>query len=71
MSFNVFELREIDELLGELDHLLYRMNWGPDDRRRRQCREIQKRIKQLIADEQDPRVVVNHHGDLEEVAPGG
>jgi hypothetical protein len=50
MSFNVFELREIDELLGELDKILWKMNWGPDDSRRRRCHEIQKRIKQLLAD---------------------
>ena len=51
MSFNVFELREIDDLLGELDKILWKMNWGPDDSRRRRCHEIQKRIKQLLADE--------------------
>ena len=48
VNLTVFELREIDELLGELDHLLWRMYLGPDDRRRSHARRIRNRIKALL-----------------------
>jgi hypothetical protein len=51
MSLNVFELRELDELLRDFDHML----WSADSRAGTQIRirlhVLIKRLEQLLKDE--------------------
>lgn len=51
-KFNVFELREIRDLLNEHDRCLWRMNFPPEYLHRRRAKEILKRIEILIAEEE-------------------